>query len=80
MALIVEDGTGLSTAESYATVVEADAYIDSQMVVEYQIRIHGITDLDVHGICTETSETNVLAVRGDWPELAEILGGTAALE
>ncbi len=26
MALIVEDGTGLSTAEAYASVVEADAY------------------------------------------------------
>lgn len=26
MALIVEDGTGLSTAESYTTVAEADAY------------------------------------------------------
>lgn len=28
MAITVEDGTGLSTADSYATVAEADAYFD----------------------------------------------------
>ena len=30
MALIVEDGTGLSTAESYASVVECDTYLASR--------------------------------------------------
>ena len=28
MALVVEDGTGLATANSYASVATADAYID----------------------------------------------------
>lgn len=31
MTLIVEDGTGLSTANSYATVAEADAYHQSRL-------------------------------------------------
>lgn len=35
MALIVEDGTGLSTAESYISVADADAYFSARGVTQW---------------------------------------------
>ncbi len=52
---------------------EAQAYIGSGSTVDYLLSANGINDLDIHGHSRNSSETNVVAVRKDWPELASIL-------
>lgn len=57
---------------------EAEAYVGGKHVVEYLLSTYGIADLDIHGQSNSTSETNVIAVRKDWPELASLLDRTLA--
>lgn len=52
---------------------EADAHIGSSHVLRYLINKNDLQDLDLHGQSVETSETNVIAVRKDWPILVSLL-------
>ncbi len=52
---------------------EAKAHIGSRIVAEYLMDKNSIHDLKIHSLSQETSETNVIAVRKDWPVLASLL-------
>jgi ABC-type amino acid transport substrate-binding protein len=52
---------------------EVQAYIGGKLLAEHLIQVNGIKTLDIHGQSDETSETNVIAIRKDWPELGSLL-------
>jgi ABC-type amino acid transport substrate-binding protein len=61
------------TALRAVTQGDADAYIGNKLTTKYQITARAIQGLDIHGQSKETSETNVIAVRNDWPVLSSLL-------
>jgi len=77
MSLVVEDGTGLSTAESYVSVADADTFIKSEPRGEDWLDLDTgdkekflrqaarILDLECDWIGSPTSETQALA----WPRV-----------
>jgi two-component system sensor histidine kinase/response regulator len=52
---------------------EAQAYMGNKLVASYLLSANNIRSLEIHGQSNETSDTNVIAVRKDWPELTSIL-------
>lgn len=52
---------------------EAQAVIGNELVLNYLLKTKGLNDLDVHGHSAKTSDTNVIAVRKDWPEFTSLL-------
>lgn len=57
---------------------DAKAYILPRNIANLLLQKHQMGDLGIHGQSTETSETNVIGVRKDWPFLAKILNKTLA--
>jgi PAS domain S-box-containing protein len=52
---------------------EVDAYIGSKAPVDILLNTNNFGDMDIHSNSSETSETNVIAIRKDWPILASLL-------